>query len=115
MNLSVPVTHTRIHCKLRLYKTHRPIKIRIENSYAWVLEAASDSGSMVHVLFLTINSIFLIFRIVLCTHKPGKSQRISPVKLLEGNHDRSKYHKYTTDNHDISKSTIPAFSSTFQF
>ena len=77
MDLSVPITHTMIHCKLKLYKTkvyltHRHIKIRIENSYAGVLEAASDSGSMVHPIVLTINPIFLIFRFVFCTHKTGK-------------------------------------------
>ena len=77
MDLSVPVTHTKIHCKLKSYKTkvyltYRTIKVRIKNSYVGVLEAASDSGSMVHAIFLTINSVFLIFRIVFCTHKIGK-------------------------------------------
>ena len=72
MDLSVPVTHIRIHCKLKSYKTkvyltYRPMKVRIEYSYAGVLEAASDSGSMAHAIFLTINLVFLIFRIVFCT------------------------------------------------
>ena len=77
MDLSVPVTHTKIHCKLKSYKTkvyltYRTIKVRIKNSYVGVLEAASDSGSMVHAIVLTISSVFLIFRIVFCTHKTGK-------------------------------------------
>ena len=77
MDLSVPITHTMIHYKLKLCKTkvcltHRYIKTRIENSYAVVLAAASDSGSMVHAIVLTINPIFLILRIVFCTHKTGK-------------------------------------------
>ena len=77
MDLNVPITHTMIHCKLKLYKTkvyltHRHIKIRIENSYVGVLEGASDSGSMVHAIVLTINSIFLILQIVLSPHKTGK-------------------------------------------
>ena len=48
------------------------MKVRIEYSYVGVLKAASDSGSMAHAIFLTINSVFLIFRIVFCTHKIGK-------------------------------------------
>ena len=77
MDLNVPITHTMIHCKLKLCKTkvylsHRHIKIRIENSYVGVLEAASDSGSMVHAIVLTINSIFLILQIVFSPHKTGK-------------------------------------------
>ena len=80
MDLSVPVTHTKIHCKLKSYKTkvyltYRTIKVRIKNSYVGVLEAASDSGSMVHVIFLTINSVFLIFLIVFSTHKIGKQAK----------------------------------------
>ena len=74
MDLSIPVTHTKIHCKFKSYKTkvyltYRPIKIRIE---VGALEAASDSGSMVHAIFVTINSVFLNFHIVFCTHKIGK-------------------------------------------
>ena len=77
MDLSEPITHTMIHCKLKLYKTkvyltHRHIQIRIENSYTGVLEAVSDLGSMVHAIVLTINPIFLIFRFMFCTHKTGK-------------------------------------------
>ena len=77
MDLSVPIAHTMNHCKFKLYKTkvyliHRHINIRIENSYTGVLEAASDSGSMVHAVVLTINSTFLILRIVFSTHKTGK-------------------------------------------
>ena len=77
MDLSVPVTHTKIHCKLKSYKTkvyltYGPINVRIENSYVGVLEPASDSGSMVQAIILTINSAFLIFRIVFCTHKIEK-------------------------------------------
>ena len=83
MYVSVPVTHTKIHCKLisgktKVYLTYRTIKVRIEYSYAGVLEAASDSGSMVHAVFLTINSVFLIFRIVFCTHKIGKRAKGFP-------------------------------------
>ena len=48
------------------------MKVRIEYSYVGVLEAASDSGSMAHAIFLTINSVFVIFSIVFCTHKIGK-------------------------------------------
>ena len=124
MDFKVPVTHTTIHCKLKLcktkvYLTHRPNKIRIGNPYAEVLEAASDSGFMVHAIFLTINSVCLIFRIVFCTHKIEKRTRDFPGKIqvgrLGGNHDGSKYHRSTKDNHDISKLIIPAFASTFQF
>ena len=83
MNLNVPVTLTKIHCKLKSYKTkvyltYRPIKVRIENSYVDVLEAASDSGSMIHAIFLIINSVFLIFRLVFCTHKIGKGAQRFP-------------------------------------
>ena len=83
MDLSVPVTHTKIHCKLKshkikVYLTYRPIKIRIENSYVGVLEAASDSSSMAHAIFLTISSVFLIFRIVFCTLKIGKRAKGFP-------------------------------------
>ena len=83
MDLSVPVTHTKIHCKLKSYKTkvyltYRPIKVRIENSYVGVLEAASDSSSMAHAIFLTISSVFLIFRIVFCTLKIGKRAKGFP-------------------------------------
>ena len=77
MDLSVPVSHTKIHCKLKSYKTkvyltYRPIKVRIENCYVGVQEAASDSCSMADAKFLTVNFFFLIFRIVFCTHKTGK-------------------------------------------
>ena len=83
MDLSVPVTHTKIHCKLKSYKTkvyltYRPIKVRIENTYVGALEAASDSASMVRATFLTINSVFLIFRIVFCTHKIEKRTKGFP-------------------------------------
>ena len=64
MDLSVPVTHTRIHSKLKLYKTkvyltHRPVKKRIETSYIWILEAAFDSGSMVPAIFLAKKDLLL--------------------------------------------------------
>ena len=77
MDLNVPITHTMIHCKLKLYKTkiyltNRHVEKRIENSYAGVLEGASDSGSMVHAIVLTINSIFFILFIMFCNHKTGK-------------------------------------------
>lgn len=67
MDLNVPITHAMIHWKLKLYKTkfyltHTPIKIRTEISYVRVLEAESELGSMVHAIFLTINSILLIFK-----------------------------------------------------
>ena len=83
MDFKGPVTHTTIHCKLKLcktkvYLTHRPNKIRIGNPYAEVLEAASDSGFMVHAIFLTINSVCLIFRIVFCTHKIEKRTKRFP-------------------------------------
>ena len=77
MDSNVPIAHTMIHCKLKLYKTKvyltlRQIKIRIENSYVGVLDGASGSGSMVHAIVLTINSVFLNLRIVFWTHKTGK-------------------------------------------
>ena len=106
MDLSVPIAHNMIHCKFKLCKTkvcltHRHINIRIENSYAGVLEAASDSGSTVHAVVLTISSTFLILRI-----EEEKEPRDIPskilVELLGGNYGRSKYHRSTTDNHDIS-------------
>ena len=80
MDLSVPVTHTKIHCKLKSYKTKvyltcGPINVRIENSYVGVLEPASDTGSMVQAIILTINSVFLIFLIVFCTHKIEKKAK----------------------------------------
>ena len=77
IDLNVPITHTTIHCKLKLcktkvYLTHRHIKMRTENSCVGVLEAASGSSSMVHAIVLTINSIFLILHIVFCSRKTGK-------------------------------------------
>ena len=87
MDLNIPISHTIIHCKLKLYKTkvyltHRHIKIRIENSYVGVLEAAFDSGSMVHAIVLTINSIFFnSSHRVLYSSDWKKSQGISLVKF----------------------------------
>ena len=87
MDLSIPVTHTKIHCKFKSYKTkvyltYRPIKKRIE---VGALEAASDSGSMVHAIFLTINSVFSNFPYrVLYSQDWKKSQGISPVKFWLG-------------------------------
>ena len=80
MDLNIPVIHTKIHCKFKSYKTkayltYRPIKVGIE---VGSLEAASDSGSMVNAIFLAINSVFLIFRIVFCTHKIGKRAKEFP-------------------------------------
>ena len=80
MDLSIPVTHTKIQCKFRSYKTkvyltYRPIKVRIE---VGALETASNSASMLHAIFLTINSVFLIFHIVFCTHKIGKRAKEFP-------------------------------------
>ena len=80
MELGVPVTHTAIHCKLKTYKTkvyltYRLIKVRIENSYIRVQEAASNSGSMADATFLTVN-FFLLFRIVFCTDKTGKRAKV---------------------------------------
>ena len=115
---------TKIDCNFKLYKTkdyltHRLVKIRIENSYVGILEAASDSGSLIHAIFLTVNSVSLIFCIVFCTHKIVKRAKGFPWQnsgwAVKGNHDRSKYHRSITDNHDISKLITPAFASTFQF
>ena len=51
----------------------------MENYYVGVLEAASDSGSaIVHAIFLTFNSVFLIYRIVFCTDKIGKRAKGIP-------------------------------------
>ena len=99
MDLNVPITHTMIHCKLKLYKTkvyltHRHIKIRIENSYVGVLEGASDSGSMVHAIVLTINSIFLFFASCFVLIRLEKELSVFPGKIIN--------HRPTTDNHDIS-------------
>ena len=123
MDLNVPVTHTKIHCKLnscktKVYLTPRPIRIRIENSYFGVLEAGSNSGSMVHAIFLTINSVFFLFFVscfVLIRLEKEPRDFSDKILLLGGNHDGSKYHRSITYNHGISKLIIPAFASTSLF
>ena len=124
MDLNVPVTHTKIHCKVKSYKnkvylTYRPIKVRMENTYVGTLEAVFDSGSMVHAIFG--RSVQFFYFSVSCFEliRLKKEPRDFPGKILVGllgsKHDGSKYHKSITDNRDIWKLIIPAFASIFQF